>query len=1263
MLLVPNPVMQDRTNIALDIGKRFVNGFGNLAEYRVLCTNELNSGWELVRPPTHDDKPDAEKTQINRDFPRTTYAGFGWIKWPKGYDYFSSRSAIACGDEVFDYELWPVHHRPFLYRYRCTEISFEEEPEHEQGDVPAISPPTSSDIALLEPANRSDSLLLRRDDRSLPVGREPSAGVSELVSARPLAATASLQDGMRTVAGLPHHFRHLLQGAAEELAESSEQFEDPAPVALTLSANAAEPVSQIEALSVPQAEAPAVKKIELPVLMEQSFDAGSVPLSEPAEIREGESQLAALDATLDPRDVADLRPASEADVHHVTAQFAALEKECKFERFQLAKKWTEDAVCLDTLARDAKVDRRLLDRPNVRVLVEELVARIGLEIWNTQEIDCLARLRTVWAQLKAKGEPLPSLPHQPEVSRRALSILIGRRQMNSRVTRPLARLIEEMRADLGLQPQSDARMDAIRTFADNLRATGGKIPADFLTPDKPDAKRCAEQCGSNRQAFNKPIYLDALDALGAELGYVVMYPSKVAESEAFVVSAEFKRWASKLQGVPSFKGKPNLRAISKLSGVPTQELGTKKYREFLHALIKKVGLAPARAPAFITLGQLRLPAEEFREKEVKGQSSAAVQKRKLRSFLNRLIESHPEGEDAPANEVLQSIVAAPESAGDRRHQANNLIRCLRSMEDGGGLPDDFGDALTLACERAGMPLSGACSAAGLTESAVRYWINNKANVNSTSKINSLEEVLGLQKGVLVKKAGFSGRDVVSRPLEDYPEFLRGNIRLRREVNACLSEDELALTGRAFKERCIQHADMVIQRDAPRKEAWKANAPKHALAKLPPVLSAQFGQIRDAATATDDQRFKNVRDNRMGASLKWTASTADSYEYRIKQIFGFLLTDHADRPAVQPEQITLALLVFPEVVFQYLDWLCANRGADKSNLKTRPSDQLVVHIARLLVNTVLVKYPQLMETLQPIPGLVHAADVARVRADWKLACREADEQYSEIRKGLYSEERENRSLESVMPILELDNPVSVLLLMLDGLRTERERLGQGQRGLDWALCVRDELYLNIQLRFVLRSGTLLALRPEFFYERGGEKQITIPRQLFKNSSSPVFNMGPNKINFTRPIRSDETSGADLWAVLQLYLGEARGILLGDTPDHGMLFVNKTGAPLAKIETTIRSLCQRYLVGNPALPASCRNIPTLYNHAFRHIIATTCIRNESDEKGWEKAAWFLMDTIEIVKMHYAFLREKDFNDDYAEAITKLMSGPRLGLEHAV
>ena len=185
---------------------------------------------------------------------------------------------------------------------------------------------------------------------------------------------------------------------------------------------------------------------------------------------------------------------------------------------------------------------------------------------------------------------------------------------------------------------------------------------------------------------------------------------------------------------------------------------------------------------------------------------------------------------------------------------------------------------------------------------------------------------------------------------------------------------------------------------------------------PKRLNNEMAEILHFKTAT----FAAFGQQRNGV---WGAETASQKVEHFGLFFG-AFTASVDSEVqgfgVDPEVLTFALMVFPQVWDWYLHWRERRRGFFTS----WEIDMLSIAAALCREETGWLRQtPRIAANLQEIEGLISAPDIAEVQADWSAAC---DRMFTHARRRKKEIERVAKihrdPFEPIMPVLEAPSPV-------------------------------------------------------------------------------------------------------------------------------------------------------------------------------------------------------------------------------------------------
>ncbi|PJI88470.1 hypothetical protein [Sphingomonas koreensis] len=422
----------------------------------------------------------------------------------------------------------------------------------------------------------------------------------------------------------------------------------------------------------------------------------------------------------------------------------------------------------------------------------------------------------------------------------------------------------------------------------------------------------------------------------------------------------------------------------------------------------------------------------------------------------------------------------------------------------------------------------------------------------------------------------------------------------------------------------------------------------AVLRAPPGLVREIGELIAFKTAT----LTRIGVKRTGV---WNEETVAQKIEHLALMFGALSAEPGPPVCglgVPRDRLCMALLAFPAVWDWYLQWREARRGF-----------YTVWEVSMLELAGAMTRretgwmrqHPDLALRLQPIAGLIDAADVERAHSDWDGVC---DAGYAHVRarsKEIVRVARVHRDpFEPILPVLEDESPVGayrkitaeIIRQMPDMCRYPRAA-AEAVRGF---LMLRLGLHLGVRqknLRQLLICPRGVAHRTERQLEslRRGELhwsareqawEVLIPSVAFKNANSSFFGK--------RPFRLLLPDFDGLYGHLETYITRHRRLLLGDAADPGTFFiktVKRSSSDAAYDQATFyeawRLLIQRYGIYNPYTGRGViKGLLPHGPHNVRDVLATHILKQTGS---YEQASYAIQDTPDMVAKHYGRFLPQD------------------------
>lgn len=929
----------------------------------------------------------------------------------------------------------------------------------------------------------------------------------------------------------------------------------------------------------------------------------------------------------------------------------------------------KDVPCLRTIAREIGIGAARLGAPAMRAAIAKMVQTCSIETFDERSFakEILERIENLGDQFRRDGLKMPRntmYPDKPNFTQVGRLIDAGLWALSDQAKQRIA----ELYLELGVQQPEPTRVGRLLlAWADRAREEGLKVPSSSMLPTKPHIPLCAEAMNIPAASLYWPSSQAILRELGCELGYEIGVTARESKPLPTLVRVQqwhddAKRNGRKVPQHPKAPGQPWFGAACNQIGIhPNSALqpivrdaivkaGSELGYEYLEGQVSR------DAPV---LQELRPKAIAMREREVEGQSSKSAQIANLKSAMNQLAKLDPDGELADARTLLKEG-AAIRPGDDKFHGELRVIkRALDQMVLAAELPQNFCEALRELRRRINLPYWVISREAGLSRSAVKGWSRKCPSTKRRRDVEAVEKVLRVEPLTLVSRMKAASQHYPRIRLSHFPEEVRASLELRSKVKSRLEPAERGELDESFADRCRVIVDEIRSETKPRR-AYVRSQP-YALPELPPQVAQQFKIICDVATPDGAKRRQAALGGFFDENLIWADQTALKHEKALKAFFGYLAKPDGAREALGIDDMSLALAVVPALALKFPMWLEERRSRIREGRVTCVGDTMIFRLFVTLLRPkgIMRRMPELAGSLRPIPGILESDEIANIVADWDGACERARCRYSALISSYRPEDLEDaEEIASLMPVLNLKNPSqAVTHLMLHRMQETRGLMEVGT--LQWALLVRDELYVHVQDRMALRSGTLQKLETSHFCARPNEIVLQIPRANFKNrKSKKVWKRGRLWHNFQRDFGDELGSHEVFW----LYVNAARPILEREgNADTAAFFLTRTGKPMLAFNNLANRLSQTFLLNWPDEDSVRRSFwrsqRPLQNHDFRHILATTLLRQDRD---WAAAADALKDTVETVEKYYAFLRLEDESARLKEALrARFLPQDRAGL----
>jgi hypothetical protein len=404
------------------------------------------------------------------------------------------------------------------------------------------------------------------------------------------------------------------------------------------------------------------------------------------------------------------------------------------------------------------------------------------------------------------------------------------------------------------------------------------------------------------------------------------------------------------------------------------------------------------------------------------------------------------------------------------------------------------------------------------------------------------------------------------------------------------------------------------------------------------------------------RFKTATLTAIGfhRNKVWGAETTAQKVEHFGLMFGALAASPSGSirgRGVPLSHLTFALLAFPGIWDWYIQWRERRRGFYTTWEINMLSSGL--ELTRYKTGW-LRQNPQLLDRVQPIPGVLSATEIEAARANWNETCDGLYQHAINRLKEIQRVARVHRDpFEPVMTILESSSPLAEYKKITDEILNRFP--DDVRHPVAAAEAVRSFLMLRLGLHLGLRQKNLRQLmvcsredaprterqlndmkRGEMRWsERDSGWEVLIPSNAFKNATSSFFG--------SKPYRLVLRDFSGLYAQIDAYINNHRAKLLRGAKDPGTLFVKTVKATSRNAEydqTTFyeawRLTIARYGIYNPYTGrGAIKGLLPHGPHNVRDVLATHVLKKTGS---YEQASYAIQDTPEMVRKHYGrFLPE--------------------------
>ena len=785
----------------------------------------------------------------------------------------------------------------------------------------------------------------------------------------------------------------------------------------------------------------------------------------------------------------------------------------------------------------------------------------------------------------------------------------------------------------------------VRTYLDGLRKTHTLLPRHPRREEPtPYCLEIAEEVGCDGLALQRNVEcLELLAEHGRKYGFrdATVKPRRRCEP----VQARLNDWAAQLrangQQVPASLSYPDRPDYAKIERDIDSDGGAlvdpkKPFRQFILDVAKEIGLEPidvSNATAEVTVKETTAEAIRVtrtrmnREAKTDKQIGAAIAN--LRWAAKKVVE-HAGSAAAPA---LAAIEAAIEHYGeDDRKLRSELVQLRETALACAqlGLSQDFSSSLRQMFDRTGLPVATVAREIGMPEQVLREWVNGERAPAQPTRpaVADLERYFKLPGGTLAQRIAVNRRR--GRPMDD--------------------EDSGSGSG-------LDTAPYALRPDWPKDASPGKDAYPGVVSDWPIRLGAE----RDAFFNFRTDPHAPAKKMRDPALKPWSPSTMEIRDTALGRLFGFWASA-SERFCIARENLTFALLVKPEFVDEYRQFVASRRAEKVGRRRATAFDKAFLQLLRLFFDPKfgwLTQSPELAERLVPIEAgdgsasILSASEIDEIRRDWTGACAKAFKTYDNWVRATKKDVDIERRHAPVRAILHLVDPSDAFKLGWRVLQQEMQTLDRSK--VSYHLSVRDAVMWGIQSQraFRRKHSELFTYRPN---NLGNLRKASDAWRLwasakdFKNKHGTYFR--DNKKVLDYDVQLLDIQG--FYAVLDEYIKVSRLFLLkGRASDK--LFIAENGSDLETPGATqaMMRVYNRYVRWDENAKTGIEGAGRVSGVQWmRYVLATAVLKATLN---FQLAADAIHDSVRTVEEHYARYLPSDRARPLEAALLKMWNTP--------
>lgn len=812
----------------------------------------------------------------------------------------------------------------------------------------------------------------------------------------------------------------------------------------------------------------------------------------------------------------------------------------------------------------------------------------------------------------------------------------------------------------------DEEMDKLNAYFNDLQLRREKIPTCSLT-NKPHFRAISAGSGVSVSSLRVEPYGQRLILAIKEIGLSPRVKTFASERAALFEKnrtclSHYLEWLKsngyKLPEDPRHRGKIFHEQVVLEAGLspgalrPTNNHGEDSYclkllrmmdesRASLGSEVRVLPQSPGSPNVSLTYQQLLEQGSEQRRKELEGKPYAAQQLYNTRSALNRFRKAHKLEETAPAG---QEFAAAFEKAVEKvtggiaskssLKKFQTEIRwwrdSYRRLRKEPAIPDELRQAIVQVCDRSGLSLNVISKLIDVGYASLKGWYDGTWTPSAISiePLSRMEVLFKLPAGILTDKV--PGTHSKRFRHSQLPLFLQKELALFNKVSQHLPDNFCTLPLKK-QEEIVESicTDILCGDDEYAKRLRSLSRLPYRLQKKkwPESVTLEFDLFADFKMAEKPPHGMKRRG-------EWRPTTKEKRESDFAGFFGAVcLPPDAENVRVRglgfpKSQLTLSLLVCPEIVKWYIKFRCEAR----TQYTDYPIGLLRDFRAMLQPKTGWLRQsPHLAERLLHFAGAetdyIPDELVSRAQADWDSVCDAALSEY----KNLISEilPRVTIARDSFHPIeglLDRDDPMEPLGGLIEEMR--RKLPNPHTKPVFYHTGIRNLSLIILEVLTGLRRTTLVAIdhtgdESGHLYTEGGKWILHVPRGFFKNKNSSFFLANRIKEDY-RNVLPDKFG---LYATLKEYLEVSRPFLMKRYHSQSReqaLFITSSGpGPLGTEPATARlsakqasavyaKKVEKYLVENKHRGTGIAKVRKTGIHSVRHLRCMKTIRKTGSFK---------------------------------------------------